>query len=683
MASVSNAFDLLKQAGSIPVEGTSSKKKKRNKKGAAKPNDAPQAAPAPAAPVQSRPTAAMKLTVSEAKAELETFAAEWTGPQRTKLWREWSRQLQDPTTQVTYTAPGSSDAVPFSAVLLDSEALDISLEACASEQLSAADANALSSLLQAALGADVAIAGAVDELAAGVLRLSEAASSDAVEVGSARHAIRSTTRALRGLARALAAAPGGAGGRDPAARTRALDLKIDATVGVMQRAAQNNSSVREQARLSGDLLSMYSERVALASGGPSVPAGVRHEVAADAPRAVEAMRAVLSGGAAGGGGAKAAAAKSEAARLDREEADLVRQAADLQRQLDGVTKKLAAVRQQKQRVSRQGGGRGGAAAAQTLPMQLAGADALDAALQIAAQAMGGAAPAPTTDAPPVAPDALLAVVDKHMALRAQQLEEVRSSLTFCVERIPKAQAALETARRQGATELIQRQEQHVRDLERRLNTVVSNAKEVCKGAEKAFSALESAAGALGGAVQEAVPRCHATLRRVRQDAESITATATAALEGRLPAAAPAAKPAPAAGAAEAARVADLERQLAQLEARIEAEKTESTPQRAPRGKKGKGKGGAGAAPEANGGGAAAAAPAAAVAAPAEAPPAIEKAGSGVPVAPAPSMEPAPAPAKPAWGGWGASAGGSKPLPPSEGPSLAESAAMAQKGGRRK
>jgi len=85
--------------------------------------------------------------------DLEAVSGEWSvDKRRSKLWREWVKQIENPEVQVTYMDDVEGGIVTFSAALRKSDALDISIASCSENPLTGSEFELLDKLVIGLLG---------------------------------------------------------------------------------------------------------------------------------------------------------------------------------------------------------------------------------------------------------------------------------------------------------------------------------------------------------------------------------------------------------------------------------------------------------------------------------------------------------------------------------------------------
>eukprot|EP00775_Hariotina_reticulata_P008625 gene8625-8806_t len=198
MASVANAFDLLKGAG----EQVASKANKK-KKSKPKPKAAPE--PAEAASEAVVPEQDEEVLQAEACAVLEKSARTFnSGSDRVKLWKDWIRQAGDRSPKASKYRAEDGNLIQFKELVLRSRALEITVESCVTSPLTPEQANSLQQLLSTFLPRVDASA-----LASSIARLAQLLAEDTQSfdtTGAAQRAVHNVVASLK-VAKADAEAP--------------------------------------------------------------------------------------------------------------------------------------------------------------------------------------------------------------------------------------------------------------------------------------------------------------------------------------------------------------------------------------------------------------------------------------------------------------------------------------------
>ncbi|EFJ43564.1 hypothetical protein VOLCADRAFT_106732 [Volvox carteri f. nagariensis] len=519
MASINNAFALLKGASAAEQQLN---KKKKNKKPAANANPS-QAAPAlapvappPPAPVLVPPVSNdLVIGVNEACAIFERAAREAkTQSDKVKLWKEWTRLASDKASKLKYV---DADGVnlDFKQVILRCKALEICAESCISTPLQADKESVLAQMFASFLPNESGVCNALANI---LLRLSNSLGQDAPDtLGAAQRAVSSLVQTLKSAAvqdeaEAEAANPVAAW----LGRVSALDKEIVRQHALLQKlgAANKNVVTRETANTARQLVKLHEEKFDLLQP-EAVPVAKPPSGALGAClRSIEELKAVIGAhlkeAELKSGGAAAVDASSRAAQVanyKREEEILATQAAQVSSQIRTLEAQLHSLRAQAAEIEdkraalagrqrgvwengNSAGGKGGRA--QAGPAVLTPAhyrDALGLAETLADLADPGRSAAASPEqiltvqsAQVNAPVDYVAAAEHLLSAALGFLGEVPAKLTFCRQRIAQASKLAQLGAVAG--KVLEGSKRQAEDAEKLLSDTMAMAEEMVAAASQ-------------------------------------------------------------------------------------------------------------------------------------------------------------------------------------------------------
>ncbi|KAG2422462.1 hypothetical protein HXX76_015986 [Chlamydomonas incerta] len=358
MAAQANAFSLLTGAEA------QLNKKKKNKKPAQANGAAPAAptgaqpaaaAPAPvAAPAPSLPPSDLVVGVNEACAIFERAAREAkSSSDKVKLWKEWTRLANDKSSKLKY-ADADGVSLDFKQVILRCKALEICAAGCIGSPLSADKEGVLAQMLASFLPNDN---GACNGLANLLVRLSSTLADDAPDTHGA--AQRTVTNVVQALKAAANQDPAEAEAANPVAawlaRVNTLDKEIGRQQALLQKlgAANKGAVTRETANVARHLVKLQEEKFDMLQPEAIPAARAPSGVLGACLRAVDELKAVISGHlkeaeskTSGAPALDAASRAAQAAGYKREEEILTAQAAQVSSQIRTLEAQLQSLRAQ-------------------------------------------------------------------------------------------------------------------------------------------------------------------------------------------------------------------------------------------------------------------------------------------------------------------------------------------------
>lgn len=388
MASTHNAFNLLVGTGE---QVSQSKKKKNNKKKNAGAADAgngqpeappPQAvaAPRPAsakpaasngshtaapkaaapkaqdAPKAAAPAANVVVDVAEAAAIFERAAREAkTINDKAKLWKDWVKQASDNSGKGMKYKAGGGSYIDFKQALLQSRALEISIEGCMVTGIGQQNEPVLQQLLSAFFPS---VDGKTCQIIANTLsRLATLLADDAPDtVGSAQRAVHSVIGSLKSKGSATASTEANPVGSWES-KIASVEQEILRQQKTLQQLAKTNSGAVSNVNLARDIVKLHQERYDLLQP-ENMPRPKGASAVSDAAlKSLRELQAVVSSHlldaerpevpSKGKGGDKQ---KQASEAVKREEAVLLQQANELANQIRSLEAQLRSLRAQQSEV---------------------------------------------------------------------------------------------------------------------------------------------------------------------------------------------------------------------------------------------------------------------------------------------------------------------------------------------